>query len=222
MELFKSIFSGSFTLMQFMIALVVSIILGVIVAMFYTFKSQHTKSLCLSIVMISAIETIVIMMVNGNLGAGIAVAGSFSLIRFRSVKGSARELACIFLAMANGIICGTGYVALAVVFTIVMVGVGVLLTILNFGKTSDDQKYLKITIPETLNYDEVFDEILKKYTRSYELVHVKTLNLGSLFRVEYIINLKDNRIKEMIDELRVRNGNLEISCGNLQGEKEEL
>ena len=223
MELFKTIFTGSFTVAQFLIAVGVSLVLGFVVSLYYMYKSQHTKSLAVSLVLIPAIEAVVIMMVNGNLGAGIAVAGSFALIRFRSVKGSAKELTCIFLAMAAGIICGTGYVAVATVFTLALLLVAFILTTLGFGKDGVNNKYLKITIPESLNYDDAFDDVLNKYTSNHELISVKTLNLGSLYRVEYDVNIKDlKQTKNMIDELRTINGNLEIMCGSKAGEKEEL
>lgn len=223
MELFKTIFTGTFTVGQFIIAIVASLVLGLLVSLYYIYKSQHTKSLALSLILIPAIEAVVIMMVNGSLGAGIAVAGSFALIRFRSVKGSAKELTCIFLAMAIGIICGTGYIAIAALFTLLLLAVSFILTTIGFGKDGVNEKYLKVTIPESLNYDEAFEDILNKYTSSHELISIKTLNLGSLFRVEYDVNMKDlKQVKEMIDELRTRNGNLEIMCGSKAGEKEEL
>lgn len=223
MELFKTIFTGSFTVAQFLIAVSVSLVLGFVVSLYYMYKSQHTKSLAVSLVLIPAIEAVVIMMVNGSLGAGIAVAGSFALIRFRSVKGSAKELTCIFLSMAAGIVCGTGYVAIATIFTVLLLLVAYILTTLGFGRDGVNNKYLKITIPESLNYDDAFDDVLNKYTSSHELISVKTLNLGSLYRVEYDINVKDlKEVKNMIDELRTINGNLEIMCGSKAGEKEEL
>lgn len=223
MELFKTIFTGSFTVAQFLIAVGVSLVLGFVVSLYYMYKSQHTKSLAVSLVLIPAIEAVVIMMVNGSLGAGIAVAGSFALIRFRSVKGSAKELTCIFLSMAAGIVCGTGYVAIAAVFTFLLLLVAYILTTLGFGRDGVNNKYLKITIPESLNYDDAFDGVLDKYTSNHELISVKTLNLGSLYRVEYDVNVKDLKlVKNMIDELRTINGNLEIMCGSKAGEKEEL
>lgn len=223
MELFKTIFTGSFTVTQFLIAISVSLVLGFVVSLYYMYKSQHTKSLAVSLVLIPAIEAVVIMMVNGSLGAGIAVAGSFALIRFRSVKGSAKELTCIFLSMAAGIVCGTGYVAIATIFTLLLLLVAYILTTLGFGRDGVNNKYLKITIPESLNYDEAFDDVLDKYTSNHELISVKTLNLGSLYRVEYDVNVKDlKEVKNMIDELRTINGNLEIMCGSKAGEKEEL
>lgn len=220
--MFSSIFTGDFTLGQFLVAILVSLVLGFLISLFYMYKNTHTKSLALSLILIPAIETVVIMMVNGNLGAGIAVAGSFSLIRFRSVKGNAKELVCIFLSMAVGIICGTGYVALACVFTLLLLVVSFLLTVTNFGE-HHKERYLKIVCPESLNYEDAFIDILKTYTSSYELLNVKTINLGSLYKVDYRVSLKDeSTIKKMLDEIRVRNSNLEVSLGVVSGEREEL
>lgn len=212
MTLFSTIFTGSFTIKQFLIAILVALVLGFLVSLYYMFNDEHSSSMSYALVLIPAIETIVIMMINDNLGAGIAVAGSFSLIRFRSIKGNAKELTCIFLSMAIGIMCGTGYVALAALFVIIVLIIGVIMKAVNFG---DDKGHcmLKITVPESLNYEGIFDEVLNKYSKGYKLVSVKTVNLGSLFRIEYDINMKDTKsIKPMIDELRERNGNLEILC----------
>lgn len=222
-SLFGSIFNGTLTLGLFLLAVCSSMVLGLILSLVFMYKNTYTKSFISALVLIPAVETVVIMLVNDNLGVGLSVAGSFALIRFRSVKGNAKELVAVFIAMTIGIICGTGYVAIAGVFTLLLCAVMFLMTMLNFGRQSEDEKYLKITIPESLNYDEVFDGVLKKYTRSYELESVKTLTLGSLFRIEYRIIMKDPaQTKKMIDELRTRNGNLEIMCGRMATNREEL
>ena len=162
-------------------------------------------------------------MVNDNFGAGIAVAGSFSLIRFRSAKGSAKDLVCIFMAMAIGIICGTGYLVIGAIFTVIVCLIGVLLTVIGFGKLNDKNRYLKVTVPENIDYAQAIEPVLKKYCSSYDLETVKTLTLGSLFRAEYSISMKDSGdVKKMIDALRQRNGNLEIVCGKEGTAKEEL
>jgi hypothetical protein len=198
-------------------------LLGLILSIVFMYKNTYTKSFITALVLIPAVETVVIMLVNDNLGVGLSVAGSFALIRFRSVKGNAKELVAVFIAMTIGIICGTGYVAIAGVFTILLSLVLFLLTITNFGALSENERTLKITIPENLNYDEVFDEVLKKYTTHYELDSVKTLTLGSLFRLDYDITLKDPaKMKKMIDELRVRNSNLEIVCARPSTNRDEL
>ncbi len=212
MTLFNTIFTGSFTVNQFLIALIVSIVLGFLVSLYYMFNEEHSSSLASTLVLIPAVECIVIMMINDNLGAGIAVAGSFSLIRFRSIKGTAKELTCIFISMAIGIMCGTGYVTLGALFVVIVLIVGFLLKVVGYGDNKG-HCILKITVPESLNYNGMFDETLNKYAKSYKLVSVKTVNLGSLFRIEYDLNMKDmNNTKAMIDELREKNGNLEILC----------
>ena len=217
------IVNGELTAASFLICTAVSLVLGIGIALLTMYKSKYSQSYVLTLAMLPAMVQVIIMMVNGNLGAGIAVAGSFALIRFRSVKGSAKELTCIFLAMSIGIVCGTGYVAIATLFTLILLAVSFILTSLGFGKEGNNEKYLKITVPESLNYAEAFEEVLNKYTSRHELISIKTLNLGSLFRVEYDVNLKDLKdTKKMIDELRTRNGNLEIMCGSKAGEKEEL
>ena len=222
-NIFGSIFTGSLTLGQFMLAIVASMFMGLILSAVFMYKNTYTKSFVSALVLIPAVETVVIMLVNDNIGVGLSVAGSFALIRFRSVKGNAKELVAVFIAMTIGIICGTGYVALAGIFTLLLAAVMLALNLTGFGNVSEKNRYLKITIPESLNYDEVFDKILDKYCSSHELESVKTLTLGSLFRVEYSIRMKDvSRTKAMIDELRTRNGNLEIMCGKPATNREEL
>lgn len=223
MNIFGNIFNGTLTIGNFTIAVLASAILAVILAFAYMIKNTYTKSVITALILIPVIESVVIMMVNDNLGLGLSVAGSFALIRFRSVKGNAKELAAVFAAMTLGVICGSGYIFLAAIFTLLVSAITGLLSISNFGQMKSSRKYLKITTPESLNYDEAFDEILKKYCTSYELKQIKTLNMGSLFRVDYDINLKDSsNIKKMIDKLRTRNGNLEILCGTPENNREEL
>jgi hypothetical protein len=222
-NLFGTIFTGTLTVGQFLLAIASSILLGLVLALAYMYRNTYTKSFISALVLIPAIETVVIMLVNDNIGVGLSVAGSFALIRFRSVKGNAKELAAVFLAMTIGIICGSGFIVLAGIFTLLLCLAMYALELLDFGKMSENERYLKITIPESLNYDEVFEGILKKYTSRHELVSLKTLTLGSLFRVEYVITMKDpKQLKKMIDELRTRNGNLEIMCAKAAVDREEL
>ena len=222
-NIWGSIFTGSLTLGQFLLAIGTSMIFGFVLSLVFMFRNTYTKSFVTALVLIPAVETVVIMLVNDNLGVGLSVAGSFALIRFRSVKGNAKELVAVFIAMTIGIICGTGYVAIAGVFTILLSLVILMLTITDFGKMSEKDRILKITIPESLDYDKVFDSVLEKYTDKYELDSIKTLTLGSLFRLDYKITLKDpDTTKKMIDELRTRNGNLEIICMRPATNREEL
>ena len=223
MSLFSSIFTSTFTLGQFLIAVLASMVLGFVVSIYYMFRNTYSKSFVPSLILIPAIECVVIVMINGNMGAGIAVAGSFALIRFRSARGSAKDLTAIFMAMAIGIICGTGYIGIAVLFTLIVCAVGMFLSFVKYGEFDGKMRYLKITVPENLNYDEAFEEVLDNYCSSYEIEKVKTLSLGSLFRVDYSIVMKDtSKIKAMIDDLRIRNNNLEIVCGKEAVSKEEL
>ena len=222
-NIFGSIFTNSLTLGTFLISIIASLVLGLILTLGFMYRNTYTKSFITALVLIPAIEAVVIMMVNDNLGVGLSVAGSFALIRFRSVKGSAKELATVFMAMTIGIMCGSGFIALAAIFTLVITLAMFTLTLLNYGGQSINERYLKVTIPESLDYEDILDEVLDKYTTRYELESVKTLSLGSLFRVDYSISMKNkNDIKKMIDELRVKNGNLEITCCKQVIDREEL
>ncbi len=222
-NIFSSIFTGSLTLGQFMLVIVASMFMGLILSIVFMYRNTYTRSFISALVLIPAVETVVIMLVNDNLGVGLSVAGSFALIRFRSVKGNAKELVAVFIAMTIGIICGTGYVALAAVFTLLLCAVMFALTLTGFGQMSENERYLKITIPESLNYDEIFDDVLNEYASSWQLDSIKTLTLGSLFRLDYTLTMKDpSRMKKMIDELRTRNGNLEIMCSRPAVNREEL
>ena len=188
-------------------------------------KTRYTKSFVATLAMLPAIVCVVIMMVNGNVGAGVAVAGAFSLVRFRSVPGSAKEIGAIFLAMGTGLVVGMGYIGYAFLIAVIFGGMTVLYNQLDFGagKGMSLYKTLHITIPEDLDYTEVFDEVLKKYTEKCELVQVKTTNMGSLFRLTYHLKLKKiNEEKNMIDELRCRNGNLEITVSRQENVIGEL
>lgn len=199
---------------QFILCIVVSLMIGAFITWVYTYKSCYTASFAITLAMLPAVVCIVIMMVNGNVGAGVAVAGAFSLVRFRSVPGTAKEIGTIFLAMAAGLIAGMGYLGFAVLFSLIMGLVMLMLNITGFGthKKATNDKTLKITIPEDLNYGEVFDDLFEQYLTHCEVIAVKTSNMGSLYKLTYHITLKDQKQeKKFIDELRCRNGNLEIS-----------
>lgn len=227
--LFKGIFDSEFTTVisvpDFILCIGVSLIIGLIIALSYMFKTRYTKSFVTTLALLPAVVCVVIMMVNGNVGAGVAVAGAFSLVRFRSVPGTAKEIGTLFLAMGAGLIAGMGYLGFAVLFTLILCVAFLLFQALDFGqkKRSALYKTLSITIPEDLNYTEVFEDILSEYTRSNELVNVKTTNMGSMFRLTYDVILKDaSREKEMIDNLRCRNGNLEINVSKQSSISMEL
>ena len=214
-KLFNGIFSVPgetvISVGNFLLCILASLVAGIILSAAYVYKSRYTKSFLMTICILPVIVCAVIMMVNGNIGTGVAVAGAFSLVRFRSAPGSAKEICTIFIAMGAGLISGMGYLAYSILFSLLLSIITVIFKSLRIGRVKENTKSLLITIPEDLNYDDVFDTILKKYTSSYELVSVKTSNLGSLFKLKYLIIMKSSsKEKEMIDELRCRNGNLEI------------
>ncbi|MDE7213761.1 MAG: DUF4956 domain-containing protein [Anaeroplasmataceae bacterium] len=228
-NIFKSLFdtnsTSAITVANFFICGGVALILGALLAVSYTLKSRYTKSFAITIALLPTVVCVVIMLVNGNIGAGVAVAGAFSLVRFRSAPGSAKEIVTIFIAMCIGLLLGMGYVAYAVIFTIIMSAILFALNITKiWNKTNGTkEKTLRITIPEDLNYTEVFDDLFKEYTESYEVIYVKTTNMGSMFKLKYNIILKDtSREKEFIDALRCRNGNLEIMISNQEENANEL
>ena len=211
--MFNSIITVPITLTQFVICIITALVLGVLASVVFTLKNSHSGSLAMSIALLPAVVAVVIMLVNGNVGAGLAVAGTFALVRFRSVQGSAREITGLFFAVSLGLACGMGYVALAVVFFVMFSTALLLLTAVHFGE-SGGARQLKITIPENLEYEGLFDDLFEKYTTSHELVRVRTTNMGTLYELTYNINLKDRNIsKKFVDELRCRNGNLNIICG---------
>ncbi len=229
LNIFKSIFdsgsTNSISVDSFFICFAVALVLGVILAVGYTIKSKYTKSFAITLAILPAVVCVVIMPVNGNIGAGVAVAGAFSLVRFRSAPGSAKEIVAIFIAMCSGLLIGMGYIAFAVIFTVIMAVILLVLNIVKIWnrKQPPKEKTLRITIPEDLNYTEVFDDIFKEFTVMYETVSVKTANMGSMFKLKYNIVLKDiTKEKQFIDELRQRNGNLEIMISNMEEIQNEL
>lgn len=212
--LFDSDFSVVISVTDFLLCVGVSLILGLLLAFGYMYRTRYTKSFVVTLALLPAVVCVVIMMVNGNVGTGVAVAGAFSLVRFRSVPGTAKEIGALFLAMGTGLIAGMGYLGFAALFTVIMSIVFVLYNHLDFGsrKNAASYKTFNITIPEDLDYTGVFDDIFSEYATSSELVHVKTTNMGSMFRLTYDVVLRDaGKEKELIDKLRCRNGNLEIA-----------
>lgn len=225
-SIFDSIFSSGDNIeaLEFLLCIGVSLVLGLVLAFTYMFKNKYTRSFVITMALLPAVVCAVILMVNGNIGAGVAVAGAFSLVRFRSAPGSAKEIVTIFLGMVSGLIAGMGYLAYAALFTVIMCIMYIVYSLVNFGSKKSDLVYktIKITIPEDLDYTNVFDDLFEEYTSSHELIRVKTVNLGSMFRLTYDITLKDSsKEKEFIDKIRCRNGNLEITISrqeNIAGE----
>lgn len=219
-NLFGGIFDSSTTsvipVSQFLLCVIVSLVIGVILACAYTYKGTYNASFVRTLAILPAVVCVVIMMVNGNVGTGVAVAGAFSLVRFRSVPGSAKDIGAIFTAMGAGLVSGMGYLGYAILYTVILAVI--LVGYAQFrlwDKKEIREKKMIITIPEDLDYTEVFDDLLDTYTERYELIQVKTTNMGSLFKLTYQLELKDpSKEKELIDHLRCRNGNLEIMMTN--------
>lgn len=214
--MFDTVISSHLTFSAFAVCTAASLLLGLGTALLCMYKNRCSQSFVVTLAMLPATVQLVIMLVNGNVGAGVAVAGAFSLVRFRSAPGSAREIGMIFLAMAIGLADGMGYVTLAVAFFLIMALFVLLLAALNFGAGNEQERELKITIPETLDYDALFDDLFAIYTASAQLERVKTTNMGTLYELSYRIVLKDRTVpKEFLDALRCRNGNLNIVCGRV-------
>jgi len=203
-----------------------SIVLGVLLGLIHTYKNTYSKGLIVTLALLPVLVQAVIMMVNGNIGAGVAVAGAFSLVRFRSAPGSAREISAVFMAVAVGIATGMGYITYAIVIFIAAALLTLILFTVKYGDIRDSERELKITIPESLDYNGAFDDIFAAYTKKTELVRVKSTNLGSMFELQYkiVLNGDQNLIeKKFLDALRCRNGNLNVSCGKAGNTlKEEL
>lgn len=218
----ESIISSGLTLSTFLICTLTSLVLGIGIAFVGMYRSRSTQSFAVALAILPVVVQLVIMLVNGNVGAGVAVAGAFSLVRFRSVPGTAREIGVLFMAMAIGLATGMGFVGLAVISFIIISAVILLLTAVGFGKAPAAERSLRITIPENLDYEGLFDDVFAKYTKSAELIKVKTSNMGTLYELQYGIVLKSENVpKEFLDELRCRNGNLNIVCGR-EAQKEAL
>ena len=208
-----SILTSGLTLPTFLICTAASLILGLLTALVCMYRQRCSRGFAVTLAILPAMVQMVILLVNGNIGAGVAVAGAFSLVRFRSVPGTAREIGAIFLAMAIGLATGMGYVALAAIFFVIVAAALLALTAMSFGDCSPRERLLKITIPEDLDYDGLFDDIFRQYTSSHTLERVKTTNMGTLYELQYHITLKEAQVpKAFLDALRCRNGNLNILC----------
>ena len=210
--MFETIFTNStLTIESVLLSILVSLILGLFISFLHMKTSRYNKNFVITLAILPTLVELIIIMVNGNLGTSVAVLGAFSLVKFRSIPGNSREIMSIFFAMAIGLATGMGQLVLAIVMTVILGLVIFILSKTNFGEKGKKDRVLKITIPENLDYMEIFDDIFKEYTASNDLFHVKTTNMGSMFELSYIVTLKDiNNQKKMIDEIRTRNGNLKV------------
>ncbi len=205
--------AGNITGAAFFAATLCSLAIGAYIAFMSNLKGSTSKSMTITLALLPAIVQLVIMLVNGNIGAGIAVAGAFSLVRFRSQPGSGQDITNIFLAMAVGLATGMGYIGLGIVFAVIITVANLILKSINFGMAGTDVKTVKITVPESLDFEGIFDDIFTRYTKDAELIDVKTTGMGSLYKLTYNVTMRPGvSTKGMIDEMRIRNGNLEISC----------
>lgn len=206
--------AADISLSSLLICTACSLVIGAAVAAVFCRGQRTSRGYALTLALLPAIVQMVIMLVNGNIGTGVAVMGAFSLVRFRSAPGTAREIGVLFLGMAIGLATGMGYVGLAAL-TFVIVSTALLaLTALGLGQKDAGERLLKITIPEDLDYEGLFDDLFAQYTTSHTLVRVKTSNMGTLYELEYRVTLRSESIpKEFLDALRCRNGNLNIVCG---------
>ena len=218
--LFASLYGDTATASMFLLSAAAALVLGGIIAWVSRKTNNGSDSLFGALIFLPFLVQLVIMLVNGSVGTGVAVMGAFSLIRFRSAPGSAQDIAVIFLAMTVGLACGMGYIGLAVLATLVVCGISLIRYSLPSGHGGADRD-LKITIPEDMDYTDLFDDLFDSYTSQHTLTSVKTANMGSLFNLRYRVRLKDvKREKAFLDDLRCRNGNLEIACAHVSAGKE--
>lgn len=221
MDLFANIFVSGMDVGTYILSALVAIACGALVAVASSLKARISKSFFMTLIVLPLAVQTVIVMVNGNVGAGIAVAGAFSLIRFRSVPAKAKDIVSIFVAMTAGLACASGYIGIAVIFT--LIACACILLISNIRMSADKEMELRMTVPENLNFVGAFDDLFEKYTKKSSLISVKSANMGSLYKLTYRVEMKDDsEVRCFIDDLRVRNGNLEINLFKIEGSAEEL
>lgn len=218
--IFTTTSDGSISITQSVIAIGAALIIGFVIAAVYMFickKEGYQKNFIIGLAMLPAVVAVVILLVGSNVARAFSMAGAFALVRFRSAPGSAKDISIVFFTMAAGLACGLGYVTFAAVFVAVMLIVLIGATAIGFGDRNIGKKQLKITIPENLNYSSVFDDLFDKYTSEYKMSRVKTTNMGTMYELTYEVRLKDeSQEKDFIDQLRIRNGNLNITMALMQ------
>lgn len=215
--MFESVINGKLSITSALICILSSVILGLIISIVHMKTSKYSKNYIITLAIIPLLVSTIMIMVNGNLGTGVAIVGAFSLVRFRSMPGNSKEIISVFFAMTIGIAIGMGQVFFALLITLVTSLMILLFHLTKFASDKNKYKTLDIVVPETLDYDNMFTDILKKYTHKYELIRIKTTNLGSLYELRYDITIKnETNEKELIDELRVRNGNLKVCIHKLE------
>jgi len=205
----------------FLFTTLCSLLFGIVVAWVYTIQNKRSKTMAVALVVLPAIVQAIIMLVSGNIGAGVAVAGAFNLVRFRSAPGNAKDIGYIFFAMVVGFMAGMGFLLFAFVFLIV---IGIMLYVSAHLVMDKNCTYnLRISIPESINFNGLFDDLFEKYTTDVTLRSVKTTNMGSLYELTYLIQLShQEQTKDFIDELRIRNGNLNILLNRSADDTDDL
>ena len=215
----------SFTLVNTLSIILSSIILGLVISLVYiktNKKNGYSANFPITLIMLPVIIAIIILLVGNNIATAFSLAGAFSIIRFRSAPGDPKDIAYVFFTLAVGLTCGMGYIGYGLIFTIILCALMSILDLTKFGMSKTKIVQLKITVPEDLNYEETFDEILNKYTNSWRIENIRTRDFGALFELVYKINLKEEvNQKKLIDDLRCRNGNLNI-CLTLSGFEEKV
>ena len=232
---FTSVLSGvestasSLTAGSFLLCSATSLVLGLAIALIFKYKSKISNGFMVTLAILPLIVQVVITLVNGNIGAGVAVMGVFSLVRFRSIPGSAKDICAVFLAMAVGLAAGMGYLTLAVMLTVIVGIANVIYMSSPLGKEDKTTKEknagerrLVVKIPEDLDYYGMFDDLFDAYTTDVSLETVRTTNMGTLYELTYLVNLADpSQEKALLDGMRMRNGNLAIQCGRAIKPKEK-
>ena len=221
--IFSTITNTAMDLQAVLLCSISSLVMGFIIAKLYMYKNDYSKGFTATLTLLPFLVQVVIMLVNGNLGTSVAILGAFGLIRFRSVAGTARDISNIFLAMALGLANGMGYLTFGIFVLIIVLIMNVLIFGTSFGDNPTKQRELRITIPENINFETLFDDLLHDYTKSFELIRVKTLSMGTLFELRYLIEIDSLQgTKPLIDAIRIRNGNLNVACNLVSKEREEL
>ena len=209
--------------LDFFVCCAASLALGSAVAAIYMFRHAYSKNFVVTLALLPVIVQMVIMLVNGNIGAGIAVMGVFNLVRFRSIPGSAKDIGSVFLAMAVGLATGMGFIGLAALFVAVVAVANVAYVLSPFGSAAPADKTLRISVPEDFDYEGAFDDVLGRFASEHELVSVETTNMGSLYQLEYRVRLaREGEQKRLLDEIRCRNGNLKVSLAAAAAAREVL
>jgi len=198
-----------------LIAMLAAFAVGILISLVYmrTYKNNNpSQSFALTIVILPAVISVIILLVGSNIARAFRLAGAFSIIRFRSVPGDPKDIAYVLFALAAGLACGMGYLTFGFLFTLVVCLVMLILNAIKFGQGKTTGKLLKVMIPENLDYENALEDVLNQYTVSHDLVKVKTTDLGSLYELVYQVTTRDDRKeKDFLDELRCRNGNLNIT-----------